>query len=311
MKPKKTKNLLTRYQFYLWILFVSLLSFISSFILEKRIKLDTVHQFEIRNNIPRELEIIKNPELNFSSCYPSFSNPAILSARQRSSIQNHLNSKKINEKQIKIYQSYQYNKIFIAEVYNANDFQTAQLIVKKELSNILKKLSDKIFLDRFLNFKINHKIKNLLKKYNSSIEFTYLDLKKLIIEDIETKNLNVIKTKHELNLNKFNEKISEINNNKNLDTDNSIYENLNFFLFPYKGMNNIYTEILSTHANFIATKNFQEKLINFIEFIPIREDKRTIERKTLYGINLICFLLIGYLIFLARNKIFILFKRWS
>ena len=233
MKPKKTKNLLTRYQFYLWILFVSLLSFISSFILEKRIKLDTVHQFEIRNNIPRELEIIKNPELNFSSCYPSFSNPAILSARQRSSIQNHLNSKKINEKQIKIYQSYQYNKIFIAEVYNANDFQTAQLIVKKELSNILKKLSDKIFLDRCLNFKFNHKIKNLLKKYNSSIEFTYLDLKKLIIEDLETKNLNVIKTKHELNLNKFNEKISEINNNKNLDTDNSIYENLNFFLFPY------------------------------------------------------------------------------
>ena len=311
MKPKKTKNLQTRYQFYLWILFVSLLSFISSFILEKRIKLDTVHQFEIRNNIPRELEIIKNPELNFSSCYPSFSNHAILSARQRSSIQNHLNSKKINEKQIKIYQSYQYNKIFIAEVYNANDFQTAQLIVKKELSNILKKLSDKIFLDRCLNFKFNHKIKNLLKKYNSSIEFTYLDLKKLIIEDLETKNLNVIKTKHELNLNKFNEKISEINNNKNLDTDNSIYENLNFFLFPYKGMNNIYTEILSTHANFIATKNFQEKLINFIEFIPIREDKRTIERKTLYGINLICFLLIGYLIFLARNKIFILFKRWS
>ena len=73
--------------------FASLLSFISSFILEKRIKLDTVHQF-VRNNIPRELEIIKNPELNFSSCYPSFSNPAILSARQRSSIQNHLNSKK-------------------------------------------------------------------------------------------------------------------------------------------------------------------------------------------------------------------------
>ena len=131
------------------------------------------------------------------------------------------------------------------------------MIVKKELSNILKKLSDKIFLDRCLNFKFKNKIKNLLKKYNSSIEFTYLDLKKLIIEDLETKNLNVIKTKHELNLNKFNEKISEINNNKNLDTD--IYlRKFKFFYFLIKKLNNIYTEILSTHANFIAKKIFKK-----------------------------------------------------